>query len=51
MWLDVKVSEPVQITNDMKKRFRDYWTVEYENYPVTKHYIEASKPLTTKADV
>ena len=51
MWLDVKVSEPVQITNDMKKRFRDYWTVEYENYPVTEHYIEASRPVITKADV
>lgn len=51
MWLDVQTSEPVKITDDMKKRFRDYWTVEYENYPVTEKYLEISHPKTVKADV
>jgi formylmethanofuran dehydrogenase subunit A len=51
IWLDVQTSEPVKITDDMKKRFRDYWTVEYENYPVTEKYLEISHPKTVKADV
>jgi formylmethanofuran dehydrogenase subunit A len=51
MWLDVQTSEPVKITDDMKKRFREYWTVEYENYPVTEKYLEFSHPKTVKADV
>jgi formylmethanofuran dehydrogenase subunit A len=51
MWLDLQTSEPAQITDDMKKKFREYWTVEYENYPVTEHYLEVSRPRTVKADV
>lgn len=51
MWLDVQVSEPIKVNEDMKKRFREYWTVEYENYPVTENYIEVSHPITVKADV
>jgi len=51
MWLDVQVSDPVEITNEMKRRFREYWTVEYENYPVTENYLEVSHPITVKADV
>jgi formylmethanofuran dehydrogenase subunit A len=51
MWIDVKVSEPTRITKEMKRRFTDYWTVEYENYPVTENYLEVSKPITAKADV
>jgi len=51
MWLDVQTSEPVKITEDMKKRFKEYWTVEYENYPVTENYLEVSHPIAVKADV
>jgi formylmethanofuran dehydrogenase subunit A len=51
MWLDVRTSEPVKITDDMKRKFREYWTVEYENYPVTEDYLEISHPKTLKADV
>lgn len=51
MWLDVQVSEPIKITEEMKRRFREYWTVEYENYPVTENYLEVSHPITIKADV
>jgi len=51
MWLDVQVSDPVEITDEMKRRFREYWTVEYENYPVTENYLEVSHPITVKADV
>ncbi len=51
MWLDVRTSEPVKITDDMKRKFREYWTVEYENYPVTEDHLEISHPKTLKADV
>jgi formylmethanofuran dehydrogenase subunit A len=51
MWLDVKTSEMAEITDDMKRRFRDYWTVEFENYPVTDHYVEVPHPIAIKADV
>jgi len=51
MWLDVQVSEPVEIAEEMKRRFKEYWTVEYENYPVTENYVKVSHPTTIKADV
>jgi formylmethanofuran dehydrogenase subunit A len=51
MWLDVKTSEQAEINEEMKRRFKEYWTVEYENYPVTEHYLEVSRPITVKADV
>ena len=51
IWLNVQSSEPVKITDDMKRRFREYWTVEYENYPVTENYLKISNPITVKASV
>ncbi|MEM3726592.1 MAG: formylmethanofuran dehydrogenase subunit A [Candidatus Bathyarchaeia archaeon] len=51
IWLDVKTSEQAKITEEMKRRFKEYWTVEYENYPVTEHYLEVSHPIIVKADV
>jgi formylmethanofuran dehydrogenase subunit A len=51
MWLNVQSSEPVKITEDMKRRFREYWTVEYENYPVAEDYLKISNPITIKASV
>ena len=51
MWLDVQSLEPAKITDEMKSKFRKYWTVEYENYPVTENYLELSKPITVRASV
>ncbi len=51
MWLDVQTSEPSWVTEDMKRRFREYWTVEYENYPVKEHYLQVSHPITVEAEV
>lgn len=51
MWLDVQTSEPASLTDSMRQRFREYWTVEYENYPVTDHYLEVSHPIAVKAGV
>ena len=51
MWLDVQTSEPAKISDEMKRKFREYWTVEYENYPVTENYLEVSNPIIVGASV
>ncbi len=51
MWLDVQTSEPASLTDSMRQRFREYWTVEYENYPVADRYLEVSHPIAVKAGV
>jgi len=51
IWLDVQTSEPAEITEDMKRKFKEYWTVEYENYPVPEHCLMKSHPRKLKADV
>ncbi len=51
MWLDVNTAEQVEIDDDMKRKFKEYWTVEYDNYPVFDHYVKVSNPITVKADV
>ena len=51
MWLDVNTAEQLQVDENMKRRFKEYWTVEYENYPVFDHYVKVSDPITVKADV
>ena len=48
MWLDVQTKEPCRIDDEMKRKFRDYWTVEYDNYPVTDHYLKVPEKLTSK---
>ena len=51
MWLDVKTAEQVKVDEEIKRKFREYWTVEYENYPVTDHYLKISNPITVKAGI
>jgi len=51
MWLDVRVSEPTRITGEMKKRFKEYWTVEYDNYPVNEDCVKVPDPITVKASI
>jgi formylmethanofuran dehydrogenase subunit A len=51
MWLDVKTAEQFKVDEEIKRKFREYWTVEYENYPVTDHYLKISNPITVKASI
>jgi formylmethanofuran dehydrogenase subunit A len=51
MWLDVQTAEQCQIDEEMKQRFKNYWTVEYDNYPVFDHYLRAPSPITVEAKV
>ena len=49
-WVDVKFSSPFEVTDDMKRRFREYWTVEYENYLIPESYLHASAPISVEAE-
>jgi formylmethanofuran dehydrogenase subunit A len=51
MWLDVETKEPCLIDEEMKRKFKEYWTVEYDNYPVFDHYLKVPEKLTIKATV
>ena len=35
----------------MKRRFKEYWTIEYENYAVSDHYVKVSDQMKIKASV
>lgn len=53
LWLDVQICEPceIELNHEMQRRFKEYWTVEYENYPVTEDYLAVSRSIPVKADV
>ena len=50
-WVKVKTSLPVEINDDLKQKFREYWTVEYENYLIPDEYLHAPAPIAVKAEV
>jgi len=50
-WVNVKTKTATEVNADMKRRFRDYWTVEYENYPVPESYLTKSSPISVKAAI
>jgi len=51
MRLDVQTSEPLKVSDEMKRKFKEYWTVEYENYPVAENYLKVSNPIIVGASV
>jgi len=51
IWVNVKTSSPMEVTPDLKRRFRDYWTVEYENYFIPEDYLAVSAPVSAEAEV
>ena len=50
-WVDVQTSLPHDINDDIKKKFKDYWTVEYENYPIRDGFLHSPAPIAVKAEV
>ena len=50
-WVDVKTREPMKVNADFKKRFSDYWTVQYDNYMIPERYLHASAPIPINAEV
>jgi formylmethanofuran dehydrogenase subunit A len=51
MWLDIETTECVKVDDDMKSKFKKYWTVEYDNYPVYDHYLKVPEAIPIKASV
>jgi formylmethanofuran dehydrogenase subunit A len=51
LWVDSQTKDPCRIDDDMKRKFKEYWTIEYENYAVTDHYVKVSDKLSIKASV
>ena len=51
IWVDSHTKDPCRIDEEMKRKFREYWTIEYENYPVTDHYVKVSERIERKASV
>ena len=42
MWLDVQTKDPCVIDEEMRRKFKQYWTIEYDNYPVFDHYLRVN---------
>jgi len=57
IWVDSEVPSCLEnascpeILQDLKKRFREYWTVELENYFISENYLKASAPVIAKMEV
>jgi len=50
-WVNVNSSLSMDVGADMKRRFREYWTVEYVNYPIPESFLTASAPIVVKAEI
>jgi formylmethanofuran dehydrogenase subunit A len=56
-WVDVECARNhcrttrAQANANIKKKFKDYWTVEYENYPIREGFLHSSAPVAVKAEI
>jgi formylmethanofuran dehydrogenase subunit A len=51
IWTDLEVASCPEVLQDLKKRFRDYWTIEFENYAIPERFLKASAPVHIKTEV
>jgi formylmethanofuran dehydrogenase subunit A len=50
-WVDIRLSSPMKPSEDLKWKFREYWTIEYENYPIPEDFLKTSIPITVNARI
>jgi formylmethanofuran dehydrogenase subunit A len=50
-WTDIQTEEPLKVEADVKHRFAQYWTVQYENYPIPERFLHSSHPISIHAEV
>ncbi len=50
-WVNLKLSSTMEVTNVLRQKFREYWTVEYDNYALPDSFLAHSKPIPIKAAV
>jgi formylmethanofuran dehydrogenase subunit A len=51
-WVKSETSKALQeFVPKLKETFEDYYTVQYENYPVPERHVAVSSPIVVKAEV
>jgi len=50
-WVDAETSSSFEATSELRQKFRDYWTVQYENYLIPEDYLLGSQRIAMKAEV
>ncbi len=56
-WADLGISSSLgyapssKVMRDLKEKFRDYWTVEFENYFIPEDFLKVSSPILVKPEV
>ena len=50
-WVDVETSMPHVVNDDIKTKFKNYWTIEFENYPIRDGFLHSPAPIAIKAEV
>ena len=50
-WVKVSSNSEYEVSEDMKRRFTEYWTVQFDNYPVSEAYLKRSKPVQVESEV
>lgn len=48
-WVDAKTSMPHQVNDDIKRKFKEYWTIEFDNYPLKDGFLHSPSPVNVKA--
>lgn len=52
-WNHVKVSPDLAsaVTSTLRKKFKQYYTIQFDNYPIDESYLEKSRPMEVEATV
>ncbi len=48
-WVDAKTALPHEVNDDIKRKFKEYWTIEYDNYPLREGFLHTPSPVSVKA--
>jgi len=51
IWLEMKISKLIEVTESLKRKFRITDLLNTKIYPVIEKYLGVSRPIVVKADV
>jgi formylmethanofuran dehydrogenase subunit A len=46
-----QMDDPTWAPGDLKRKFREYWTVEFENYFIPERFLKVSAPVYIRSEV
>jgi len=46
-----QIGDTIKAPSDLKRKFREYWTVEFENYFIPERFLKVSAPIFVRAGV